>query len=169
MTLNGDKCKFHKEEVKFLGHIVSKDGVRADPEKTSAIREMEVPRSVSDLRRFLGMVNQLGKFSPNILEISQPLRELLSTKRTWLWGPDQERSFKQLKEELSKPTTLALYNPEAELKVSADASSFGLGSVLFQQEEDKGWRPVAYASRSMSETEEVCPDRERSDGCDLGM
>ena len=152
VTLNSNKCVFNKREVKFLGHVISKDGVKADPEKTSAIRKMEVPQSVSELRRFLGMVNQLGKFSPRISELSQPLRELLSTKRAWLWGPEQDRSFQNLKEELSKPTTLALYNPQAELKVSADASSFGLGSVLFQQEEEV-WKPVAYASRSMSETE----------------
>ena len=61
-------------------------------------RDMEIPQLISDLRRFLGMVNQLGKFSPQIAELSQPLRELLSTKRTWLWGSDQEKAFKQLKE-----------------------------------------------------------------------
>jgi hypothetical protein len=80
------------------------------------------------------------------------MRELLSNKRAWLWGPNQERLFNQFKEELALPTTLALYNPNAELKVSADASSFGLGAVLFQREEDT-WKPVVYASRSMSEIE----------------
>lgn len=98
------------------------------------------------------MVNQLGKFSPRISELTQPMRELLSNKRAWLWGPEQDEAFNKVKEELSLPTTLALYNPNAELKVSADASSFGLGAVLFQHEEDT-WRPVVYASRSMSETE----------------
>jgi len=98
------------------------------------------------------MVNQLGKFSSRISELTQPLRELLSTKRSWLWGPDQEQSFNQVKEELSQPTTLVLYDPKRELKVSADASSFGLGAVLFQQDGDN-WKPVAYASRSLSETE----------------
>ena len=135
--------------MKFLGQLISKNGVNADPEKTSAVRNMEAPRSVSDLRRFLGMVNQLGKFSPRILELTQPMRELLSHKRAWLW---QEEAFNKVKEEISQPTTLALYNPDAELKISADASSFGLGAVLFQHEEDS-WKPVAYASRSMSETE----------------
>ena len=151
-TLNREKCAFKQSSVKFLGHLVGGDGVRADPEKTSAIREMETPQSVSDLRRFLGMVNQLGKFSLQISELTQPLRELLSTKRAWLWGPDQEQSFNQVKEELSQPTTLVLYDPKRELKVSADASSFGLGAVLFQQDGDN-WKPVAYASRSLSETE----------------
>lgn len=70
------------------------------------------------------MVNQLGKFSPHISELTQPMRELLSNKRAWLWGPSQEEAFNNVKEELSKPTTLALFNPDAELKISADACIF---------------------------------------------
>ena len=103
VTLNREKCAFRQSAVKFLGHLIGQDGVRADPEKTSAIRDMETPQSVSDLRRFLGMVNQLGKFSPQISELTQPLRELLSTKRAWLWGPEQKQALGRVKEELLKP------------------------------------------------------------------
>ena len=138
VTLNSSKCVFSQTELKFLGHLISKDGVKPDPDKTKAIREMEVPQSVSDLRRFLGMINQLGKFSPNISELSQPLRELLSSRKTWLWGPAQDQAFQQLKDELSKPTTLTLYNPAADLKVSADASSFGLGAFCSKRKERIG-------------------------------
>ena len=87
--------------MKFLGHCVSKEGVRADPDKTAAISRMEPPHSVADLRRFMGMVNQMSKFSPNIAEIGKPLRELFSTKRAWLWGSEQERVFNELKQELT--------------------------------------------------------------------
>ena len=100
----------------------------------------------------MGLVNQLGKFLSRIAEISQPLRELMSSRRSWIWGHDQERSFSQIKEELTKSTVLALYDPQAETKVSADASSFGLGAVLLLAN-GQTWRPVAYASRSLSETE----------------
>ena len=86
---------------------------------------MNTPTSVTDLRRFLGMVNQLGKFTPNIAEVPQPLRELLSTEKAWLCGPQQDIAFQQIKE-LTKPTTtLIIYDPGAETKISADASSFG--------------------------------------------
>ena len=121
---------------------------------------MEAPSSVSDLRRFLGLVNQLGNFSPNIAELTQPLRELLSSKHAWLWGMDQERTFARVKEELVKPTTLTLYDPTAEIKILADASSFGLGAMLLQRERGD-WRPVAYASRSMTQRGYMPKSRKR--------
>ena len=152
VTLNSEKCEFAKSQVKFLGHVIDREGIRADPEKVSAILQMEAPHNVSELRRFLGMVNQLGKFSPHVSELTQPLRELLSTKRSWMWGLSQEEAFSQVKAELTKPTVLTLYNPTVPTKVSADASSYGLGAVLLQRV-DEIWRPVAYASRAMSETE----------------
>ena len=151
ITLNREKCEFGKSWVKFLGHLVNQHGVSTDPEKTTAISQMRAPQSVSDLRRFLGMANQLGKFSPWLAELTQPLRELLSSKRAWLWGPDQERAFAQVKEELTQPTVLALYDPDADVRISADASSYGLEAVLFQCSEDH-WRPVVYTSRSMTGT-----------------
>lgn len=152
VTLNPDKCVFSQKSVKFLGHLIDQHGVRADPDKTAAIRHMDTPKSITDLRRFMGMVNQLGKFSPKITDISQPLRALLSIKNAWVWGPDQERAFLLVKEELAKPTLLALYDPRANTKISADASSFGPGAVLLQQHGSE-WKPVAYASRAISETE----------------
>ena len=100
----------------------------------------------------MGMVNQLGKFTPNLAQLTQPLRKLLSKDTAWVWGPSQSEAFSLIKDELSKPTTLTLYDLEAPTKVSADASSFGLGAVLLQQSGTQ-WKPVAYASRSLTETE----------------
>ena len=97
----------------------------------------------------MGMVNQLRKFLPNLADTTQPL---LSSRNSWTWGPDQQKAFDHVKVELSNPTVLALYSPDAETKISADSSSYGLGAVLLQKNKD-AWRPVAYASRSLSETE----------------
>ena len=152
VTLNPDKCAFNREQVKFLGHIVNKNGIRADPDKITAIVKMKAPTNVPELRRFLGMANHLGKFTPRLSQLSQPLRELLSKKNCWTWGPGQTRAFNQIKSELTEPTILTLYDPAANSKVSADASSYGLGAVLLQ-EVDRVWKPVAYASRSLTETE----------------
>ena len=145
VTLNREKCMFGQNSIKFLGHVVNKYGISADPDKVTAIKLMEAPQNISALRRFLGMVNQLGKFSPRLAAITQPMRELLSKKANWHWG-EQQAAFDATKEELLQPTVLALYNPKG-------TSSFGLGAVLLQQD-DRGWHPVAFASRSLSEVEQ---------------
>lgn len=86
ITLNMDKCEFTRHTVKFLGHVISADGVKPDSEKTSAVQEMEAPKNVSELRSFLDMVNQLGRFIPNLADKGKVLRDLLSKKNHWYWG-----------------------------------------------------------------------------------
>ena len=152
ITVNPTKCEFAKTQLTFLGHLINHNGISADPAKTSAIKQMPPPNNIAELRRFFGMANQLGKFSPNLSEISAPLRRLLSHKQAWLWGPDQEQSYRQLQSELTTPTVLRLYDPQANTKISADASSYGIGAILLQQA-DKKWLLVAYASRAMTITE----------------
>ena len=153
MTRNKEKCEFNQESLYFLGHRIDRNGVAPDPNKTAAILKMETPKTVSELRRFMGIVNQLGKFSPHIADLSKPLRELLSTKKAWVWNHAQDTAFEQIKLELTRPVVLALYDPSAELKVCADASAYGLGAVLLQKHSTIDWKAVAYASRALSETE----------------
>lgn len=140
-------------EVKFLGYIISADGMKPDPDKTRAVQDMKEPTNVSELRSFLGMVNQLGKFLPNLAEKDKPLRDLLSKKNQWCWGHEQRRTFCNLKRELSSAPILQLYDPNKQLKISADASSYGLGAVMLQKDGEV-WSPVAYASRSLTDTEQ---------------
>ena len=153
VTLNRDKCLFGQERINFLGHVIDKNGISPDPDKLSAILKMKEPTSITEVCHFMGMVNQLGKFSPKIATISQPLRDLSSKQTPWTWGHSQEVAFQAVKDKLTKPPVLALYDPKAPTKVSADASSYGLGAVLLQKLHE-GWRPVAFASRSMSEVEQ---------------
>ena len=77
LTLNIQKCEFSQGRLKFLGHIVDAQGVHADPEKTHAIRHFPAPTTVIELHRFMGMVNQLGKFVPGLADISALVRQLL--------------------------------------------------------------------------------------------
>ena len=154
VTLNADKCKFSVESVKFLGQYVDANGIRSDPDKVKAIQEMPAPQNVSDVRRFMGMVNHLGKFIPNLAELTEPLRNLLSKKNHWLWERAPTDAFDNIKKILASTTVLAHYNHQAETIVSADASSFGVGAVLLQRQDNGDWRPVAYASHSMTETQQ---------------
>ena len=102
----------------------------------------------------MGTINQLAKFTHKITKLTQPLRDLVSKRNSWIWGPNQEDSFQAIKEELVKPLILVLYNPVALTKISADTFSFGLGAVIRQKDVTTDtWKPIAYASPSMSDTE----------------
>ena len=85
LTLN-EKCEFRKPSVKFLGHIIDGDGIRADPDKIKAITDFPPPTNITELQRFLGMTNQLAKFMPNLAEINTPLRQLLRKKHNLVVG-----------------------------------------------------------------------------------
>ena len=112
VMLNAEKYKFWCDQIKFLGHVISKNGVTPDPAKTAAIKEMEAPTNSNELCRFVGTVNQLEKFSPHLAEtFPASSQKLLSTKQAWLWDTRQEEPFTNIKTELTNPTILALYNP----------------------------------------------------------
>ena len=115
---------------------------------------MKPSANVSELRRFLGMINQLSKFSPCLAEKTKPLRDLLSSMNQWVWGHSQDKAFKEIKEALSSSEVLALYDPTRETILSADASSYGLGAVLRQRQPNGDLRPIAYISRALTETEQ---------------
>ena len=154
LTLNEVKCKFSQRQVPFLGQIVNDSGIQPDPSKVEAIKNVPVPTSVGDIRRFLGAVNQLSKFAPNLAEVTKPLRELLVKGNQWVWGEAQRSAFAEVKRKLTTTPVLAFFDPTLETTVSADASSYGLGAVLLQCQPNGEVKPVAYISRSMTTTEQ---------------
>ena len=126
ITHSKAKCEFNKQRITFVGHIIDNRGISQNPEKTAAVSMMAQPQTIGELHRFPEMVNQLSRFTPNIAKITQPLRELLSTITACMWGPAQEDAFPKLKEELTSPSVLMVYDPEAPTKVSADTSMYGI-------------------------------------------
>lgn len=153
LTLN-DKCEFSASSIKFLGHIVSAAGIQADPSKVEAIAKYPPPTNIKELQRFLGMINQTGKFLPHMASHTEPLRCLLQQDTDWLWDQPQQTAFQSLKDLLISADTLAHYDPSKDTVVAADASNAGIGAVLLQVQTDTSRRPVCYASRSLTETEQ---------------
>ena len=84
ITLNKAKCKFNQKEIEFLGHVIGQHGIKAHLDKIIAMKEMEEPTDLKSLRRFLGMVNQVGKFLPRLSDETEPLRGLVSPKTAWI-------------------------------------------------------------------------------------
>lgn len=154
VTLNEKKCEFRKKRTLYLGHVLEAAGISADPEKTAAIRKLPAPESVTQLRAFFGMLNHLMKFLPGLAEMTKPLRDLLASDAAWTWGPQQQQAFDRLKEQLAKTPVLTYYDPQRPHTLSVDASSYGLGAVLLQEDTDGQRRPVAYASRALTSTEQ---------------
>ena len=106
--------------------------------------------NVGDIRRFLGMVNQLSKFSPHLAEMTQPLRALLVKDNMWVWGTPQHDSCDKVKAAITASPILAMFDPNLETVLSADASSHRLGAV---QQKSGQLQPVTFISRAMSLTE----------------
>uniref|UniRef100_A0A1A7XJR7 ribonuclease H n=2 Tax=Iconisemion striatum TaxID=60296 RepID=A0A1A7XJR7_9TELE len=109
ITLNVGKCDFSRNKVIFLGHVITDSGISPDPRKTESITEMNIPATVGELRSFLGMVNQVGKFIPHLAKRDKALRDLSSKKNSWYWGGDQVKAFNDLKDAITSPPVLAAY------------------------------------------------------------
>lgn len=103
VTLNMEKCELGRSEVMFLGHILSAEGVQPDPDKVKAVMSMKEPSNTGEVRSFLGMLNQLGKYIPGLAEKDKPVRDLLSKKYQWVWGCAQQSAFDRLKNDLTSP------------------------------------------------------------------
>ena len=154
ITLNEEKCEFFQTRVTFLGHVIDQSGIHADPEKITAIKDFPIPVDRSALKRFLGMVNYLGKFSSTLADDTVNLRQLLKTKENdWDWNYKMDEDFDTVKQNMSVPPVLAPFSLDAETWLSMDASSYGLGAAVIQKT-DEGLQPIALASRALSDTEQ---------------
>ena len=162
LKLNRSKCLFRQTQLKFLGHKFTTDGIIvADPDKVAAILSMPAPTSVSLLRQVMGMVHYLGSYLPDLHTMTRPLNDLLKADIVWLWGPDQEAAFAKVKEMVSCTPVLAYYDATKPTCVSTDASSYGIGGVIMQDQVNGRMKPVAFCSRMLTPTEQRCAQIEK--------
>ncbi|CAC5383949.1 unnamed protein product [Mytilus coruscus] len=156
LTLNAEKCKFRVKEVTYIGHTLSADGVRPDQEKIRAIKEMPAPTDKKGVQRLLGTINYLAKFVPNMSAVTEPIRKLLKEEHEFIWTHEQQQAFEKLKDIITKNPVLSFYDVSKPVTVSCDASQCGLGAMLIQDN-----KPVAYASRSLTDAESRYANIER--------
>ena len=130
LRLNKKKSQIKCDSINYIGHILTKEGVKPDPKKVKAIQCMEAPKNKEDLRRFLGMLTYLSKFVPNLSQSSDPLRILLEKDAEWRWESEHAECYNRLKNQVTEAPVLQYFNTTEPLTISVDASSKGLGAVL---------------------------------------
>ena len=153
LTLNPSKCKFGMEKLVFMGHILSKNGIEPTDDKVKAVNKAKRPENVNEIRSFLGLVNYCGRYINNLSTIEEPLRRLTRKNVIWNWGNEQEHSFRELKSRLTSAESMAYFNPELLTQIIVDASPVGLGAILVQKQKNGCFKPVIYASRSLTDVE----------------
>lgn len=149
-----EKCRFSLPQIKFLGHIINKDGLHPDPEKTRTISQMPAPKDVTQLRSYLGAVNYYGRFVGQMKELRAPLDRLLKKDARWDWTDECQRSFDRFKTILLSDLLLTHYDPDKEIIVAGDASKNGLGAVIMHRFPNGAVKAIAHASRSLTPAEQ---------------
>ncbi|KAK8771557.1 hypothetical protein V5799_025197 [Amblyomma americanum] len=152
LTIKPEKCHFAFEELRFLGHVVSAQGVLPDPDKTSAVSSFPRSTDKKALRRFLGLCSYYRHFVKDFSRLAEPLTALTRDDTPFVWGSAQDAAFEELRCRLQSPPILAHFDENAETDVHTDASNVGLGAILVQWQ-DGAERVIAYASRTLSRSE----------------
>ena len=166
LRINFPKCHFGKLQIDWLGYHISQSGISPLEIKTAAILALEAPKTLKKLRSFLRSVHYIGKFIPNLAQISHPLRPLLKKSSKFIWTAEHENCFIKIKNrianatanshynpQLANATANSHYNPQLERRVKCDASRSGLGAALEELTVDS-WKPIAFASRFLNSCEE---------------
>ena len=165
--LKPSKCSYFMTQVKFLGHIISEEGIAADPKKVEAITKWPELKSVQEVQQFMGLVNYYREHVKDLGKISKPLTDIQSNQLketvedfSTLWKQPQRDAFAQLKTIMTSTPILAIPDMNLPFVVQTDASGFAIGGALMQVQKGKR-RVIAYMSKKLSDTESRWPPYER--------
>jgi transposase InsO family protein len=166
LKANLDKSKFCKKELRYLGYVLDEQGLRTDPDKVSVVVNFPAPRTLKELRRFIGMCGWYRRFIGDFATPIAPMSELLKTKNNqdqtsthpklpqkFIWTKEADEAFRKAKEVLVSAPVLVNPNYEKPFVIHADASDIGVGGVLSQEQPEGGEKPCAYFSAKLSGAE----------------
>jgi len=148
-----EKYKWKVKEVGFLGVVIGPDRIKMEEEKVKGVLEWPTPKYVKDVQKFLGLVNYYHRFIKGFVSMVRPLHDMVKKDKKWDWIERQEKAFKKLKEQFTKEPVLAAPDIDKKMRMEVDASDYAMGGVLSMECEDRLWRPVAFLSKSLNETE----------------
>lgn len=153
LKLKPTKCSLYREEVLFLGHVVGKDGVRANPSLVQDVEKWPVPQNLKELQAFLGLTNYYRRFVQGYADIARSLHNLTRKGVTYHWKAEQEVAFGALKKALTTTPILAYPLAEGRMILDTDAANFSIGAVL-SQEQGQVERVISYSSRRLGPIQE---------------
>lgn len=153
LTFNAQKCRFGLTEIQFLGDIIGAKGISPNPKLVQGLLEMPVPKNKTDIQRMLGVINHFGKYVPHLSERTGLLRALIKSHSVFDWTENHASEWNSITQILSTAPVLAIFDPRKETKITCDASKDGVGAALLQCHGGH-WRPVAYASRALTQVEQ---------------
>uniref|UniRef100_A0A2A4JAD9 RNA-directed DNA polymerase n=1 Tax=Heliothis virescens TaxID=7102 RepID=A0A2A4JAD9_HELVI len=154
MTCSLKKCQFIKNEVRLLGHIVSPDGIRMDPSKVAAIKEFPTPRTVKQLRAFLGLMNYYRRFVAKYSHMTVPFCRMLQKGRAWKWTPEEDRQFEAVKHAFIETVVLIHPDNNRQYYLQTDSSGVGVAGCLYQLDDEDNEHVVGFCSKALTRPEQ---------------
>ena len=154
VKLKKSKCVFMKSSVEYCAFVVDRHGIHPSPSKIQAIQEVPELLNATELKSFLGLVSYYREIISDMSTLVHPLNRSLMFDAPWFWTETCQVAFKKLKQLLLYSPLLAHYDPNKPVRLAVDASSYGLGAVLSHVFDDGEEKPIAYASRSLSASEQ---------------
>lgn len=153
LRLKIDKCRFGQKEVKYLGFLISEKGLRPDPKNIEAVKGFKTPKTVTELKSFLGAVGYFRRFIKSFADIARPLHELTRDESLGQWRKEHQQAFEMLIEKLCSAPVLAPPRLGKPFQIETDASGYGISAVLLQKGPDNQLHPIFYASRLLNKHE----------------
>ena len=148
-----EKCRWKVKKVEFLEVVIRPEGIKIEEEKVKGVLEWPTPKCVKDVQKFLGLANYYHQFIKGFASIARLLHDMVKKDKKWEWTKKQDKAFEELKKRFTEKPVLAAPDLDKKMRMEVDISDYTIGGVLSMECEDGLWRPVAFLSKSLNETE----------------